>query len=118
MVKFLLCLIGASALAQIPPVPALRPGLAPTNSVRTNIYGDVIITTVIRADRKRHYYGAITGGNGMSYIGELSESAFETWAYTGKPDLGNQPEISRWYCIFSTTNFVAPTLNHVRMCPP
>lgn len=118
MIRFLFCLVGAAALAQVPPIPALRPMPVASSTTTTNANGDTVITVVIpRADPRRHYYGVMQG-NETAYLGEMTRRDFERWAYAGQVSLGNQPEITRWTCIFSSTNLIAVNVEHTRLCPP
>lgn len=119
MTRWLICLIGAAALAQQPPIPGLRPiPVLPTFTVRTNVTPTAIIittTTIIpNIEAKRHYYGI--KGQEIVYLGEMTKSDYERWAFTGGQTVGTGggPQVQYWNAVFSTTNQIDPVLVHSR----
>lgn len=122
MIRLLACLVGAAALAQQPSIPPLRPIPAITSfTVRTNITpsATIITTTIVipNTETRTHYYAV--RGQELVYLGQMSKSDYERWAFTGNQTLGTGggPQVQHWTVVFSTTNQIDPTLVHSKPCP-
>lgn len=124
MIRFIIGLIGASALAQQIPVPPLA---VPTVSdarvivARTNAAGDTVLTVIIPKPKVefRHYYGiANVPDRRIEYLGLMSFQMYQEWANMSTTVLGGSgPQVAnRWLTIFSTTNQIDATLVHSKPC--
>jgi len=123
VIRWLLCLIGAAALAQQPPVPPLRPILmAPNTTMRTNANGDLVVTMIIPREVRSYYYGIRSTEFTQPHLvmlGHWTKAEYEAWAFAGGQTLGTGggPQVQHWAAVFSTTNQIEPTLIHARSCP-